>query len=69
MTDAVALTPPEAVAYFRRMMAAGLQYFVSWIYGNDLDTMRLLAEQVMPELRAESSPAAATVTISARNAS
>jgi hypothetical protein len=36
------------------MMAAGQHYFVSWIYGNDLDTMRLLAEQVMPELRADS---------------
>jgi hypothetical protein len=67
MTYAVALTPAKAITYFRRLMAAGLQYFVCWIY--DVDTIRLLAEQVMPELRAESALSTAAVTISGRSAS
>jgi hypothetical protein len=30
---------------------AGMQYFIAFIYGNDIETARLLIENVAPELR------------------
>jgi alkanesulfonate monooxygenase SsuD/methylene tetrahydromethanopterin reductase-like flavin-dependent oxidoreductase (luciferase family) len=47
----VAGTPAEAVAHFGRLVRAGLQYFIAVVYGNDLETIRLLAERVVPEVR------------------
>jgi len=47
----VAATPTEAVAHYGRLVRAGLQYFIAFVYGNDLETIRLLAEQVIPEVR------------------
>jgi alkanesulfonate monooxygenase SsuD/methylene tetrahydromethanopterin reductase-like flavin-dependent oxidoreductase (luciferase family) len=47
----VAGTPDEAIAHFSRLIRAGLQYFIAFVYGNDLETIRLLAERVIPELR------------------
>ena len=35
-----------------------MQYFITFIFGNDLVTVRLLAEQVVPEL--QSAPVAAS---------
>ena len=44
-------TPPELIAHYQPLVEAGLQYFtaVTWWPGwDDVDTVRLLAEQVMP---------------------
>jgi alkanesulfonate monooxygenase SsuD/methylene tetrahydromethanopterin reductase-like flavin-dependent oxidoreductase (luciferase family) len=47
----VAATPAEAVAHYGRLVRAGFQYFIAFVYGNDLETIRLLAERVVPEVR------------------
>jgi alkanesulfonate monooxygenase SsuD/methylene tetrahydromethanopterin reductase-like flavin-dependent oxidoreductase (luciferase family) len=47
----VAGTPEVVAAHFNRLVGSGLQHFIAFVYGNDLDTMRLLAEQVVPEVR------------------
>jgi alkanesulfonate monooxygenase SsuD/methylene tetrahydromethanopterin reductase-like flavin-dependent oxidoreductase (luciferase family) len=47
----VAGTPDEAISHFSRLVGAGLQYFIAFVYGNDLETIRLLAERVVPEVR------------------
>jgi alkanesulfonate monooxygenase SsuD/methylene tetrahydromethanopterin reductase-like flavin-dependent oxidoreductase (luciferase family) len=47
----VAGTPTDAIAHFERLMRAGLQYFIAFVYGNDLETIRLLADEVIPEVR------------------
>ena len=39
--------PDDAVAYYSRLAGAGLTYFIAGIYGNDRDTVRLLAERVV----------------------
>jgi alkanesulfonate monooxygenase SsuD/methylene tetrahydromethanopterin reductase-like flavin-dependent oxidoreductase (luciferase family) len=46
----VAATPEQAVPYFRALIDAGVQYVV--LPGGDAETVRLLAEQVMPQLGA-----------------
>jgi hypothetical protein len=43
--------PAKAVAYYRALIDAGMQYFIAFVYGNDIGTPRLLMEQVAPELR------------------
>ena len=40
--------PEDAVAYYQGLAEAGLNYFIAGVYGNDTETVRLLAEQVMP---------------------
>jgi alkanesulfonate monooxygenase SsuD/methylene tetrahydromethanopterin reductase-like flavin-dependent oxidoreductase (luciferase family) len=47
----VAGTPSEVIAHYERLIQAGLQYFIAFVYGNDLETVRLLAEAVIPEVR------------------
>jgi alkanesulfonate monooxygenase SsuD/methylene tetrahydromethanopterin reductase-like flavin-dependent oxidoreductase (luciferase family) len=47
----MAMTPDAAVAYYRRLIEAGVQYFIPGIYGNDLETVHLLAEEVIPALQ------------------
>jgi alkanesulfonate monooxygenase SsuD/methylene tetrahydromethanopterin reductase-like flavin-dependent oxidoreductase (luciferase family) len=47
----VAGTPTEVVAHYERLVSAGLQYFIAFVYGNDLETIRLLAGEVIPEVR------------------
>jgi alkanesulfonate monooxygenase SsuD/methylene tetrahydromethanopterin reductase-like flavin-dependent oxidoreductase (luciferase family) len=47
----VAGTPADAVTYYERLMRAGLQYFIAFVYGNDVETLRLLAQDVIPNLR------------------
>jgi alkanesulfonate monooxygenase SsuD/methylene tetrahydromethanopterin reductase-like flavin-dependent oxidoreductase (luciferase family) len=49
-TSMVATTPREAVAHYRALAAAGVQYFIPAIVGNDVETIRLLARQVIPEV-------------------
>ena len=46
----VAGTPRDAVSYFRTLVEAGLRYFITFIYPKDAETVRLLAEQVVPEV-------------------
>jgi alkanesulfonate monooxygenase SsuD/methylene tetrahydromethanopterin reductase-like flavin-dependent oxidoreductase (luciferase family) len=47
----IAGTPADAVAYYERLIATGLQYFIAFVYGNDVETLRLLAQEVIPKLR------------------
>jgi GGDEF domain-containing protein len=47
----VAGTPTDVIAHFERLGRFGLQYFIAFVYGNDLETIRLLAEKVIPEVR------------------
>ncbi len=47
----VAGTPDDAITHFSRLLGAGLQYFIAFVYGNDLETIRLLAEEVIPVVR------------------
>ena len=56
----VAGTPTEVIAHYERLVRAGLQYFIAFVYGNDLETIRLLAEEVMPEVRRRKVEAEAT---------
>jgi alkanesulfonate monooxygenase SsuD/methylene tetrahydromethanopterin reductase-like flavin-dependent oxidoreductase (luciferase family) len=49
-SSTVAVTPREAIAHYRALAAAGVQYFIATLWGYDLETMRLLAEQVVPEV-------------------
>ncbi len=49
-SSTVAGLPEDAVAYYRELAEAGLTYFVAGIYGNDIETVRLLAERVVPAL-------------------
>ena len=41
-------TPRELIAYYQTLVDAGMQYFVAM--SPSPDTMRLLAERVIPEL-------------------
>lgn len=43
-------TPQDAVAYFRSLVQAGMRYFIIFIYPKDAETVRLLAEHVVPEV-------------------
>jgi len=47
----VAGTPEEVIAHYAPLVQAGLQQFLAMVYGNDIDTVRQLAERVLPELR------------------
>lgn len=48
----VAGTPEEAITYYRRLVEAGLQYFVvETLDAADEETIRLLAEKVIPEVK------------------
>ena len=47
----VAATVSEAIAYYTGLIEAGLRYFIASVWGADIDTLRLLAERVIPELR------------------
>ena len=40
--------PEDAVAFYRELAATGLNYFIAGIYGDDRETVRLLAERVVP---------------------
>ena len=57
----VAGTPDEAIAHFSRLLGAGLQYFIAFVYGNDLETIRLLATEVIPEVRRRKAEAEALI--------
>jgi alkanesulfonate monooxygenase SsuD/methylene tetrahydromethanopterin reductase-like flavin-dependent oxidoreductase (luciferase family) len=42
--------PDDAIAYYRALAEVGLTYFIAGIYGDDRQTVRLLAERVVPVL-------------------
>jgi hypothetical protein len=46
----VAGTPDELVAHYRALADAGLNYFMAGVYGDDRETVRLLARGVVPQL-------------------
>jgi len=48
----VAGTPREVIPYFRSLADLGMQYFIAFIYPKDVETVRLLAEYVVPEVSA-----------------
>ena len=43
-------TPRQAIAYYQALIDTGMQYFMAFISENDVETVRLLAEQVIPAL-------------------
>jgi alkanesulfonate monooxygenase SsuD/methylene tetrahydromethanopterin reductase-like flavin-dependent oxidoreductase (luciferase family) len=49
-SSTVAALPEDAVAYYQELAEAGLNYFIAGVYGNDTETVRLLAERVVPAL-------------------
>ena len=51
-SSTVAALPDAAVAYYQELAEAGLNYFIAGVYGNDIETVRLLAERVVPALGA-----------------
>lgn len=55
----IACTPRDLIHRYRSLMALGIQYFIALVYGNDLETIRLLAREVMPELKQASDQAVA----------
>jgi alkanesulfonate monooxygenase SsuD/methylene tetrahydromethanopterin reductase-like flavin-dependent oxidoreductase (luciferase family) len=44
-------TPAEAIAHFRELVDAGVQYFVLILWPGEMETLRLLGEQVIPALQ------------------
>jgi alkanesulfonate monooxygenase SsuD/methylene tetrahydromethanopterin reductase-like flavin-dependent oxidoreductase (luciferase family) len=46
-----ALTPDQAVAYYRGLADAGMQHFVVGLLPDDVETADLLAEKVMPAFK------------------
>jgi len=45
------MTPDEAIAHYRRLVEAGVQYFIPAMNGNDEETLRLLAQEVVPAVQ------------------
>jgi alkanesulfonate monooxygenase SsuD/methylene tetrahydromethanopterin reductase-like flavin-dependent oxidoreductase (luciferase family) len=50
----VAGTPDEVRATYQALVDAGVRYFIAAVAGNDTETVRLLADEVMPALKLES---------------
>lgn len=46
----VAITPDEAIAYYRALVQAGIQYFILGILPSDIETLQLFSRQVAPTL-------------------
>jgi alkanesulfonate monooxygenase SsuD/methylene tetrahydromethanopterin reductase-like flavin-dependent oxidoreductase (luciferase family) len=46
----VAVTPQEAIAYYAALVQAGIQYFIIGIWPDDLETMHLFSQHVLPML-------------------
>jgi hypothetical protein len=47
----IACTPSDLIHRYRSLMALGMQYFIALVYGNDLETIRLLSREVIPVLK------------------
>jgi alkanesulfonate monooxygenase SsuD/methylene tetrahydromethanopterin reductase-like flavin-dependent oxidoreductase (luciferase family) len=48
-------TPSDAVAHYRDVIRAGMQYIIVCVWYNDLETLRLFGEQVLPALAGSAS--------------
>ncbi len=46
----VAVTPDEAIVYYRALVKAGIRYFIIGILPNDIETLQLFSQQVAPTL-------------------
>jgi hypothetical protein len=46
----VAATPDEAVDYYREQVECGMRYFFVTVAPRDEETLRLIAEEVMPRV-------------------
>jgi alkanesulfonate monooxygenase SsuD/methylene tetrahydromethanopterin reductase-like flavin-dependent oxidoreductase (luciferase family) len=55
-TSAITGTPAEVRDAYRALVAAGMQYCIAVVVGDDRETLHLLAEQVIPALQARSTP-------------
>jgi alkanesulfonate monooxygenase SsuD/methylene tetrahydromethanopterin reductase-like flavin-dependent oxidoreductase (luciferase family) len=55
----IACTPRQLVDRYRSLMALGMQYFIALVYGDDLETLHLLSQAVIPELKEPRSQAVA----------
>ena len=55
-TSAIIGTPAEVRDAYRALVAAGMQYCIAVVVGDDRETLHLLAEQVIPALQARSTP-------------
>jgi alkanesulfonate monooxygenase SsuD/methylene tetrahydromethanopterin reductase-like flavin-dependent oxidoreductase (luciferase family) len=49
-TSTVTGTLDEICSYFKTLVNAGVRYFIVGIFGNDLETVRLLGKLVVPQL-------------------
>lgn len=52
-TSMVALTPQEAISYYRDLIQAGMQYFIIGVIPNDLETLELFSSVVFPAIANE----------------
>ncbi len=57
-TSLLAVTVDEAIAHYQGLVAAGVQYFMATLWGHDLETLRLLAERVIPAVNGAGATAA-----------
>jgi alkanesulfonate monooxygenase SsuD/methylene tetrahydromethanopterin reductase-like flavin-dependent oxidoreductase (luciferase family) len=49
-TSTVIGTPDEICSYYQALVTAGVRYFIVGLFGHDLETVRLLARWVVPQL-------------------
>ena len=50
-SSAIVGTPEEVISRFQALVAVGMQYFTVYVAGGDIDTLRLLAEEVVPAVQ------------------
>jgi alkanesulfonate monooxygenase SsuD/methylene tetrahydromethanopterin reductase-like flavin-dependent oxidoreductase (luciferase family) len=51
-----AFGPADAARHYRKLADAGIQHFIVWITPGDEETLRRLAQEVIPEVRRSSAP-------------
>ena len=44
------VTPPEAIAHYRALVQAGMQYFIIGVWPNDGETLQLFSQHIAPAL-------------------
>jgi hypothetical protein len=47
----IAGVPQEVISSYQALALAGVQYFICSLFHNDVETLRLLAEQVIPAVK------------------
>jgi alkanesulfonate monooxygenase SsuD/methylene tetrahydromethanopterin reductase-like flavin-dependent oxidoreductase (luciferase family) len=50
-SSAVVGTTDEVIAFYRPLVNAGVRYVIACVVGSDFESLRLLAEQVVPQLQ------------------